>query len=247
MNANKKAILVLFLLVSTSVLIFCAERKFLVAEKRGSGLTRYENLPWASKILLLVDDFEDMHDNKELEKEKFFAYGSAHLALSKEKIDKDPIAGGSCLKVTWNPAEPYGGWGKGVGENIDLNAEDDQLNFRIFIPKSNEGNEFLKVTLEEDDNDDGKLQKDKDDQWAATVTLPANDEWQLVSIPLKEFVDDNEGGDHILNVTRKGGLHTVIFSFQQPDKYTTQSAWYFDFVFFSSGHIDEKQTPNTLD
>jgi hypothetical protein len=246
MNANKKALFILFLLVSTSVLIFCAEQKFLVAEKRGSALSRYEKIPWASRILLLVDDFEDMHEDKDLEKEKLFTYGSVRFSLNSDRIDKSAMAGTSCLKVSWKPGETYGGWGKGVGENIDLNTETDFLNFRIFIPKSNGESEFLKVIIEEDDNDDGKLQKDKDDQWAATVTLPATDSWQIVSIPLKEFADENEGGDHILNVTRKGGLHTVIFSLLQPDKYTAEHAWYFDFVFFSSEHIDDKQTNNTF-
>lgn len=246
MNSNKKALFILFLLVATSVLIFCAERKFLVAEKRGSGLTRYEKLSWASRILLLVDDFEDMHEKKDLEKERFFAYGSAQIDLSKDKVDKNPMAGASCMKISWNRTESYGGWGKGVGENIDLNTETDYLNFRVLVPKSNGGSEFLKIILEEDDNDDGKLQKEKDDQWATTITIPASDEWQLVSIPLKEFTDDNEGGDHIFNVSRKGGLHTVIFSMQQPDKYTNQHVWYFDFVFFSSGHIDDKQADNIL-
>jgi hypothetical protein len=246
MNANKKAILILFFLVSTSVLIFCAEQKFLVAEKRGSALSRYEKIPWASRILLLVDDFEDMSDNKDLERERLFTYGSARFSLNNDRVDKNPMAGVSCLKVSWQPGEAYGGWGKGVGENIDLNSDNDYLNFRVFIPKSNGESDFIKIIFEEDDNDDGKLQKDKDDQWAATITLPSKDEWQLVSIPLKDFVDDNEGGDHILNVNRKGGLHTVIFSFQQPDKYTAQHVWYFDFVFFSSEHIDDKQTSNIL-
>jgi len=89
----------------------------------------------------------------------------------------------------------------------------------------------------EDDNNDGILQEDKDDSWSAIVTIPAKNEWQLVSVPLSDFSDNNPGGDGILNVNRKGGLHNIIFSFEQAGKYNTSNCWYFDFICFTNAKV----------
>ncbi len=246
METNKKAFLVLLALVFTSLVIFCAEKKFLVAEKRGSGLSKYDRIPWADKILLLVEDFEGLNPDSALAKERLFSYGSAVIGLDNNRVDEHLMAGKTVIRVDWNQAEGYGGWGKGVGENFDVNTETDHLNFRILIPSENGGPDLVKVILEEDDNDNGELEKDKDDEWFTTVSLPASNKWQLVSIPLKDLLDANPGGDGILNITRKGGLHTVIFSFMQPERYTAKHSWYFDFVFFSSSRVEDKKISNSL-
>lgn len=247
-ESNQRGVAILMALVLTSLAIFCAERKFLVPQKRGSTLNKYEKMPWLSQVLLLAEDFEELAaDSANLQKEQFFSYGGASISPDKEAADPNLPVGASALKVTWNASQPYGGWGKGVGANIDLNPETDYLNFYVkFPPAASYPKETLKVVLEEDDNDNGKLDKDLDDAWAYTATIPATGKWQLVSIPLKDFTDDNEGGDHLLNITRKGGIHTMIFSLMQPDKYTKGQAWYFDFIFFSSGKIDTS-APDKLD
>jgi len=237
MESNKKALTLLLILVFTSLALFCLEKKFLVAQKRGTGLNSYAKIPWLDKILLLVDDFEGMSADTSLLQEKFFEYGSARIGLDTSRIDTHPLALGAALKVTWNGEAEYGGWGKGVGENIDLDVNSDHLTFRIYVPKTNPDDELIKIILEEDDNDDGKLQKDKDDTWFCLASVEPRDEWQLLSIPLKDFKDENDGGDHVFNVNRKGGLHTIIFSMMRTDKYTPASAWYFDFIFFSAEKI----------
>lgn len=246
METNKKAFSVLLALVFTSLVIFCAEKKFLVAEKRGSGLSKYDQIPWTDKILLLLEDFEGLNPDSALPKEQFFSFGSVTLDLDSNRVDEHLIAGKTAIRVSWNQKEGYGGWGKGVGENFDLNEKTDHLNFRILIPNENGGPDLIKVILEEDDNENGALEKDKDDEWFTTISLPASNEWQLVSLPLSDLRDANAGGDGVLNITRKGGLHTVIFSFMQPERYTAKHSWYFDFLFFSSGKIDDKKIPNSL-
>jgi len=228
------------MLVLTSVIIFCAERKFLVAEPRGATLSNYEKVPGMDKIFLLMEDFEGFSaDSIDLSKENFFSYGSAKITVDHSHSDGSPISLKSSLEVEWTGAENYGGWGKGIGANIDLDITTDFLNFRIFIPEGVKTEESIKIILEEDDNDDGKLQKDKDDAWVYTVNIPVKSGWQMISAPLKDFKDDNEGGDQKFNVTRKGGLHTVIFGFLNTEKYVRGQKWYFDFVCFSHGKISE--------
>jgi hypothetical protein len=241
MESNKKAFFILAALVFFSALILSAERNFLVAEKRGANLGKYESLPWKDKILLLIDDFEGIAADTLLPKEKFFSYGGSAIKLDKVMVDDELVAGHSSLELNWKGTEAYGGWGKGIGENFDLDVAGAYLNFRVYIPTLNGEHESLKILLEEDDNDNGKLEKDKDDAWIAVITIPTKDHWQMISIPLTDFQDDNQGGDHVFNVTRKGGLHTLIFSFTNTEKYTVSHKWYFDFIFFSSEKIPSAQ------
>lgn len=239
MESNKRALLILFTLVSTSVILFLTEQKFLIAKPRGSSLSNYEHIKWINNIHLLVDDFEGISaDSGSLEKANFFFFGSIGACVDTTQCDKAAIASKSALKAQWKGTEGFGGWGKGVGSNIELTAATDYVNFRIYLPKSNGASETLKIILEEDDNENGVLEKDKDDTWGYKINLSSKDEWQFVSIPLKDFTDENDGGDNIFNVTKKGGLHTIIFQFEQVDTYTTEHKWYFDFVCFSNKKIE---------
>jgi len=247
MESNKRALYILLILVFTSVVLFCLEKQFLKVAKRGSAISRYEKIPWIDKIRLLVDDFEELvNDKASLRNERFFSYGSAGISLDNSLIDKSIYAGQSAIKVTWNSVETYGGWGKGVGENLDLDAETDYFNFRICIPESKDTVEELSIIIEEDDNDDCKLQQEKDDQWTYTARIAPAPGWQFISIPLKLFSDNNEGGDHIFNVTRKGGIHTLVFSFPEKRKYEAGHSWYFDFIFFSEIKPDFRVLTNRL-
>ncbi len=240
MESNKRAILILLILVLFAVGVFFTETQLLAAKPRGGTLSYYENIKWSNKIIFLAEDFEDLkHDSISLNKAKFFAFGSAKISLDNSHIDNNPLASKTDLKVEWKGTDNYGGWGKGVGANIDLNPETDYLNFRIYLQKSN-GDDEITITLEEDDNDDGILEKDKDDVWTFKTAITAKDSWQIISIPLKNFQDQNSGGDHIFNVTRKGGLHTIIFSFEKSSTYATKRSWYFDFINFSNSKIESE-------
>ncbi|MGZ3862273.1 MAG: glycan-binding surface protein [Bacteroidia bacterium] len=240
MEPNKKALIVLLTLVLTSVIVFCAEMKFLVPKPRGSTTDHYKNTGYADKIILLVEDFEGLETpGTDLHKEKFFDYGSAKISIDTTMAMNDPVAVKTALKVMWAGSDNYGGWGKGVGANLDLDTAKDFLSFRIYVPADTMSFETIKITLEEDDDDDGKLQKDKDDAWYYELNIKDKGKWKMVSIPLKDFKDDNPGGDHKFNVTKKGGLHTIIFAFQHPDKYTIGRTWYFDFICFTGEKLPE--------
>jgi hypothetical protein len=240
MKENKRALIILQMLVLTAVVIFLLEKKFLVNEVRGQTLTQYENLKEIDKIIFLVDDFEGFPEHagengldSAMMKNGFFAYGSAGVSLDHKQVDKNPLASKTSLKVQWTGSEKFGGWGKGVGANINLDPATDHLNFRIFNPLSN-GDDTLRIIMQEDDNDNGKLEEEQDDRWNLKVPVKAKDQWQIVSVPLKDFVDENLTGDHELNISRKGGLHFITFEFTQKEKYTKDHKWYFDFICFTS-------------
>jgi hypothetical protein len=152
------------------------------------------------------------------------------MGIDQTRVDRDPMASKSALVVTWEGAYNYGGWGKGVGANIELDRESDFINFRVLFPSTNMKVETMKVIIAEDDNEDAVLEEDADDTFSCQVHILEKDHWQLISLPLKDFKDENTGGDGVLNVTRRGGLHTITFVFDQPESYAQGQKWYFDFV-----------------
>jgi len=237
LESNKYAIRILLTLVLTSVSVFFLERKFLIAEIRGETISNYSNVDWADNIVLLVDDFEGLSDSISVQKAGFFGYGKAKISLDSTKVDKNVLASKTCMQISWAGKDGFAGWGKGVGKNVDLNTAVDYLNLRVLLPKGIGSSETLTVKLDEDDNSNGILDEDKDDCWTYKLKIVPSDKWQMVSIPLTGFVDSNEGGDAILNISRKGGLHTIIFSFDQVDKYTPDYKWYFDFICFTDKKI----------
>jgi hypothetical protein len=249
MESNKRAFFILAMLFLTAVTIFCAEKKFLKVEKRGTVLSRYEHIKWFDKMILLVEDFEGFtrSDSAILQREAFFSYGSVKISLDTSQVDANTVtASKTAIKAEWKGAEQFGGWGRGIGINIDLDTATDYLNFRVYVPKGNGNDEVIKVILQEDDVEDGKFKADQDDEWFCNVTIPAKDQWQTISVPLKSFSDGNNGGDGIMNITRRGGLHNIIFSFEQFEKYTANNKWYFDFIFFSNEKLDENAFENNL-
>lgn len=236
--------MILQLLVLTAVVIFMLEKKFLIYEVRGATLSHYESVAGMDAVILLVEDFEGLNSGSSkkdslMSASGFFSYGSADISLNEKIVDKNPLAAATAIEVRWKGTDPYGGWGKGVGANIELNPLTDYVNFRAYVPSANGGEEKIKIMLQEDDDENGILDESLDDKWVKVVTIPARDQWQLVSLPLKDFEHEGEGGDKVFNVTRKGGLHNIIFNFEQPDKYVRDQVWYFDFICFSEKKMED--------
>jgi hypothetical protein len=239
-ESNKSAIKILLTLYLTALLVFCIERNFLVAEIRGETLSNYSNISWIDQIVLLIDDFEGLRsDSVSVQKAGFFGYGRMKISLDSVHVDQNLAASKTCLKIDWSGKDSYAGWGKGVGKNVDINTYTDYLNFRVLVPMGTSKEETLLVRLEEDDNSNGVLDETNDDSWGYRLKIKPQDKWQLISIPLTDFTDGNVGGDSLLNITRKGGLHTIIFSFEQVEKYTSEHNWYFDFICFTKGKIKD--------
>jgi hypothetical protein len=241
MESNKKALMILQLLVFTAVIIFVLEKKFLISESRGATLSHYADFAGISDVLLLVEDFEgfDKSDSTDaqLTSSGFFTYGSIGIGLDTAHVDNHRLASATAIKAHWNTAEAYGGWGKGVGANIELNPQTDYINFRILIPDESLEEDQIRVMLQEDDDEDGQLDEQKDDKWGMIFTVKPSSQWQTISLPLKDFQHEGEGGDGILNINRKGGLHNVIFNFERSDKYPAGFTWYFDFICFTTGKL----------
>lgn len=242
MESNRKALMILQLFVFTAVTLFLLEKKFLVSETRGATLSHYADFNGISDVLLLVDDFEgfdaSVRGDSSLRAAGFFEYGSIKIDLDAKHVDENTLAAKTAVKAEWNMSEGFGGWGKGVGANIELNPQVSCVNFRILFPDQGLEEDVIRVMLQEDDDEDGILNETKDDKWGCVFKIKPSTNWQTISLPLNEFAHEGEGGDGILNVDRKGGLHNIIFNFERSDRYENGFTWYFDFICFTNGKLN---------
>ena len=193
-----------------------------------------------AQLKFILEDFEGLANGQtDLKKEGLFAYGSAKTAGEQKTTTGSGYSGERALKIEWNGKDHFGGWGKGIGLNIELDVQQDYFNFYVHNPESNNRSNNIKIILQEDDNDNSIFEKDNDDSWYTTTKLENKDEWQLISIPLLEFKDENNGGDGKFNISYKEGkLFTFIINFADTvPPITNGSIWYFDFISFSKGRL----------
>ncbi|MDX1521802.1 MAG: carbohydrate binding domain-containing protein, partial [Anaerolineae bacterium] len=134
--------------------------------------------------------------------------------ISPNNADLPPALGGAfSLETGWgsggNPGF-YGGFGR--TSPTDLSGTD-YFNFWI---NPDAGQDYtLEINLQEDDNSDGAANTGDDDEFqyncvvsAAGPCAVAGGGWQLVSIPLADFFDDNSfftGGNGVLDPTPPTG------------------------------------------
>lgn len=196
-----------------------------------------------AQLKSLIEDFEGFADGqKSFEKEGLFSYGSIELKTIREKTKGFGYSGRRAMQVKWSGDEYFGGWGKGLGLFKHLNHETDHFNFYILNPVKNDKN-TLRIIIQDDDNHSGKFEEEHDDSWEYTLELKASDEWQLISVPLKDFENANEGGDGIFNINYRGGmLLGVVFDFPDIEQYSPHQKWYFDFLSFSNGKLPTGET-----
>ncbi|NNF53950.1 MAG: family 16 glycosylhydrolase [Acidimicrobiales bacterium] len=134
--------------------------------------------------------------------------------ISANPADLPPALGGSfSLEFGWGSGGAsgfYGGFGR--TSPTDLSGTD-HFNFWI---NPNAGQDYtLEINLQEDDNSDGAANALDDDEFqfncvigAAGPCAIAGGGWQLVSIPLGDFFDDNSffiGGNGVLDATPADG------------------------------------------
>ncbi|MDQ3190408.1 MAG: glycoside hydrolase family 26 protein [Bacteroidota bacterium] len=194
------------------------------------------------QIKLIVEDFEGMYEGqKDLKKSGIFSFGSAFPVIIKQFTTQNGYSGNRAIKIGWNGKNIFGGWGKGLSKFIDLKVEEDFLNFYVYNPLVNKSSN-ISIFLEEDDDKDNLFNKHNDDLWRYDLTISSKDDWQLIHIPLKDFKDDNNGGDGIFNIGYKDGkLLTFIISFTDSTAIKKNQSWHFDFICFSKGELPTGQ------
>jgi hypothetical protein len=191
------------------------------------------------QLKFVIEDFEGMAtDQSDFKHEGLFTFGSALANVDQKPTTGYGYSGDRALRIGWNGKKPYGGWGKGITMNVELSPAEDYLNFYALVPKSNRRSDRIRITLQEDDNENSAFDEKADDSWEYVQMLNTSDDWQLISIPLADFSDKNSGGDGMFNIThRDGKLLTFLITFLDSTQVRDYQKWYFDFLCFSKGKL----------
>lgn len=213
--------------------------------------------PCNAQLKFVIEDFEGLADGSspsDIKQNGLFTYGNIKSSIVSKKDKQNTYLGDRCIKIDKEGKIAYGGWGKGIGLNIELNPNEDYLNMYVCQPSNNKNN-LIKIELQEDDNGNNEYEKELDDSWnyvhkfepkIPSATSPnAQMDWELISIPLNKFKDSNTSGDGIFNINyKKGKLFCLIISFSNPSQLPAPSipdnnkqTWYFDFISFSKGSL----------
>lgn len=213
--------------------------------------------PSHAQLKFVIEDFEGLADGSspsDIKQNGIFTYGNIKSSIISKKDKQLTYLGDRFIKIEKEGKIAYGGWGKGIGLNIELDPDQDYLNLYVCQP-ANIKNNLIKIELQEDDNGDNKYEKEQDDAWIyvhkfepeSPSEQPSNAqiEWELISIPLNKFKDSNPSGDGIFNINYKQGkLLCFIISFTNSPELqetsimeNTKRTWYFDFISFSKGSL----------
>ncbi|MBA3705671.1 MAG: hypothetical protein H0W84_07140, partial [Bacteroidetes bacterium] len=168
-----------------------------------------------AQLKFIVEDFEGLADGiPDLKKNGIFTYGNIKASIEQNNTthpdNSGVYLGGRAVKLIKEGNLSYGGWGKGIGLNVELDLQKDYLNFYVLPGKTTD----IKIELQEDDNSDNIYDKNADDSWTYVQKLDVKNKWQLVSVPLIKFQDANNGGNSLLDINyKKGKLICLIISF----------------------------------
>jgi len=139
------------------------------------------------------------------------------------------------LDLNWNTG--IGEFGKAANRFIELNPQQDHFNFYFYNPVSSAQ---IQVNITEDDNQNDVFEGSADDIWSYTITTAQNPQWQLFSIPLSAFTDNNSAGNGIFDASytnAAGKIFSVSFIFTKPSSSAGFDQYYMDMICFSEGAL----------
>ncbi len=189
----------------------------------------------------IVYDFDGLTINQTDLPEGDYKYGDLSYKVVANPLKKSDMLGDRVLELdlNWNSGE--GDFGKGMSRFIELDASKDMLNFYFYNPLSNSSDASVTAIITEDDDKDNVFDITKDDQWVRNVQVSRSADWQLISLPLNTFVDENTGGNGIFDVGYTGGAGMTFTVGIRIDKGISTSAvseqYFLDMLCFSEGTL----------
>ena len=166
--------------------------------------------------------FDDMEHGDPLGNGWFTFNGSVGGGgINANSTDLPPSDGGAfSLESGWGSGGTPGFYG-GFGRTNPTDASGTEY-FNFWINPNADQDYTLEINLQEDDNSDGAITPSDDDEFQFNCVISptgpcavSGDGWQLVSIPLDDFFDDNSintGGNGVLDPTppAQGGNGELI-------------------------------------
>jgi hypothetical protein len=167
-----------------------------------------------------------------------YAYADLSYHVDANPLSFSDMLGDRVMKLNLNWNTGYGSFGRGVSRFIEFDPNSDMLNFFFYNPSSNNQNATFDVLIGDDDDQDGVFENANDDVWKKSFTIAGSSAWQLFSVPLKDMVDNNPGGNGIFDIAfsgNKGKLMQVEFRFAKPDPSAPNAVFYLDMINFTEG------------
>lgn len=193
----------------------------------------------------VVYDFEGFDIGQTSLPEGDYSYGDLSHQIVANPLTASDMLGDRVLKLNINWVNGYGAFGRGISRYIEFNPNQDIINFFFYNPVSNNQSATFNVIIADDDNASNAYESASDDQWKKPVTIPGSSGWQLISIPLKDFTDNNTGGNGIMDMAftqNKGMLLLVEFKFTKPASAALNPIFYMDYINFSDGILPRGTT-----
>src|SRR5438477_9916048 len=95
----------------------------------------------SAQLKYLVEDFEGFTDgNSDLKANGIFTFGNAKANIDGKLAFGQYYSGERYICLKKDGKQPFGGWGKGLGANIQLDLSTDYLNFYYYQPATNDTN-----------------------------------------------------------------------------------------------------------
>ncbi|MBT8131293.1 MAG: glycoside hydrolase family 16 protein [Gammaproteobacteria bacterium] len=179
-------------------------------------------------VVAPVQIFDDMEHGAPFSN-GWFAFNSdiGGGGVDANSSDLPPQNGGNrSIQTGWGSGGQPGYFG-GFGRNNALELTPQVNDFRFWINPDAGQDYRLEINLVEDDNGDGQVDQNNDDEFQFVCEISASGPcavagggWQLVTIPLSSFNDDNSfyfGGNGVLDAVSvanggNGRLHQIVLA-----------------------------------
>lgn len=148
------------------------------------------------------------------------------------------MIGDRCLEINLNWNLNYAAFGRGISRFIALEQSQDFLNF-YFLNASSQTAQ-IELVLADDDNQTTSYEASGDDSWRTSLSIPFSSTWQLISLPLSQFVNVNQGGNNKMDFgfsPQEGMLLLCEFKFTKPSGSANSAVFFIDQICFSEGPL----------
>jgi beta-mannanase len=199
----------------------------------------------AQVLKAVIYDFDGFETGQTNLPEGDYNYGDLTHEVSTNPLPQNDMLGDRVLKLSLNWNAGYAAFGRGLSKYFEFDPNQDIFNFYFYNPASNNQPATFEVRLADDDNASNAYESTLDDSWKKSITIPASQNWQLISIPLKDFTDANAGGNGIMDMAftqNKGMLLLVEFKFTPAAAGLPPATFYIDMICFSDGILPRGTT-----
>jgi hypothetical protein len=197
----------------------------------------------AQQLKSVIYDFDGLGIGETNLPEGDYRNNDLFYSVSANPLGDSPMLGDRVLKINMNWSTGSGSFGRGISRFIEFNNSTDMFNFYFYNPTTNGNAAQVDVMIAEDDDNSYTYSSAADDSWIRTVSIPTSPGWQLISVPLNSFTDNNPGGNGVLDASfsgNKGMLLTLEMRIR--GGYSGTSTYYMDLVCFTDGPMPHGAT-----